>query len=256
MKLSRKFGLLSLVLCVLFLAGSALASGFPSPERAPINPEFLKHQENQSVNDGMRRFTGEINRQGGYVPSPLDMSHLRNADYSAFLERAKGMRGDVFPTAYDLRTLNRVTSVKDQGLYGVCWAFAALGSVESQYLVQGGGAKDLSEMHLGWFAFKDTVSFKSNTPDPLQNGGNNFMSTALEMTRQGFGITLCLPYMPEVIDWVSANGLQMRPLAQPVKMRRFFIYQRSSRGLSPASIAFKQFLQAYFASHFDDLQSV
>lgn len=82
----------------------------------------------------------------------------------------------------------------------------------------------------------------------------NFMSTALEMTRQGFGITLCLPYMPEVIDWVSANGLQMRPLAQPVKMRRFFIYQRSSRALSLASIAFKQFLQTYFASHFDDLQ--
>lgn len=84
----------------------------------------------------------------------------------------------------------------------------------------------------------------------------NFMSTALEMTRQGFGITLCLPYMPEVIDWVSANGLQMRPLAQPIKMRRFFIYQRSSRALSPASIAFKQFLQTYFASHFDDLQRV
>ena len=84
----------------------------------------------------------------------------------------------------------------------------------------------------------------------------NFMSTALEMTRQGFGITLCLPYMPEVIHWVSANGLQMRPLAQPVKMRRFFIYQRSSRALSPASIAFKRFLQTYFASHFDDLQRV
>lgn len=83
----------------------------------------------------------------------------------------------------------------------------------------------------------------------------NFMSTALEMTRQGFGITLCLPYMPEVIDWVSANGLQMRTLSHPVKMRRFFIYQRSSRGLSPASIIFKQFLQTYFDSHFNDLQS-
>ncbi|WP_299185008.1 LysR family transcriptional regulator [uncultured Psychrobacter sp.] len=83
----------------------------------------------------------------------------------------------------------------------------------------------------------------------------NFMSTALEMTRQGFGITLCLPYMPEVIDWVSANGLQMCPLAQPVKMRRFFIYQRSSRALSPASIAFKQFLQTYFNSHFNDYKS-
>ncbi|WP_438950683.1 LysR family transcriptional regulator [Psychrobacter submarinus] len=82
----------------------------------------------------------------------------------------------------------------------------------------------------------------------------NFMSTALEMTRQGFGITLCLPYMPEVIDWVSANNLQMRPLTQPKKMRQFFIYQRSSRALSPATIAFKEFLQHYFADYFDDLQ--
>ena len=82
----------------------------------------------------------------------------------------------------------------------------------------------------------------------------NFMSTALEMTRQGFGITLCLPYMPEVIDWVSANGLQMRPLSQPIKSRRFFIYQRASRALSPASIAFKQFLQQYFANHYLDDQ--
>ncbi|MGP9543845.1 LysR substrate-binding domain-containing protein [Psychrobacter sp. AOP7-B1-25] len=81
----------------------------------------------------------------------------------------------------------------------------------------------------------------------------NFMSTALEMTRQGFGITLCLPYMPEVIDWVSANGLLMRPLTQPVKMRQFFIYQRASRALSPATIAFKQFLQTYFATHYNDL---
>ena len=84
----------------------------------------------------------------------------------------------------------------------------------------------------------------------------NFMSTALEMSRQGFGITLCLPYMPEVIDWVSANGLQMRPLSQPIKTRRFFIYQRSSRAMSPATIAFKQFLQTYFSNHFNDLHSI
>ena len=110
----------------------------------------------------------------------------------------------------------------------------------------------------GPFIEQVTAELDENIANHIQQARYkvNFMSTALEMTRQGFGITLCLPYMPEVIDWVSANGLQMRPLAQPVKMRRFFIYQRSSRVLSPASIAFKQFLQAYFASHFDDLQSV
>ena len=110
----------------------------------------------------------------------------------------------------------------------------------------------------GPFIEQVTAELDENIANHIQQARYkvNFMSTALEMTRQGFGITLCLPYMPEVIDWVSANGLQMRPLAQPVKMRRFFIYKRSSRALSPASIAFKQFLQAYFASHFDDLQSV
>ena len=110
----------------------------------------------------------------------------------------------------------------------------------------------------GPFIEQVTAELDENIANHIQQARYkvNFMSTALEMTRQGFGITLCLPYMPEVIDWVSANGLQMRPLAQPVKMRRFFIYQRSSRALSPASIAFKQFLQSYFASHFDDLQSI
>nr|WP_261862841.1 LysR substrate-binding domain-containing protein [Psychrobacter sp. JCM 18900] len=81
----------------------------------------------------------------------------------------------------------------------------------------------------------------------------NFMSTALEMTRQGFGITLCLPYMPEVIDWVSANGLLMRPLTQPVKMRQFFYLSTCFTGVSPATIAFKQFLQTYFTTHYNDL---
>lgn len=81
----------------------------------------------------------------------------------------------------------------------------------------------------------------------------NFMSTALEMTRQGFGITLCLPYMPEVIDWVNANQLQMRPLTDPIKTRKFFIYQRSSRALSPATVAFKTFLQSHFKSYFKDI---
>lgn len=179
MKLYRKFGFLSLLLCALLFAGSAFAAVFPALEKSPVNPRFLKYTETQSTNSGLRRSAGGINRRAGYIPSPLDMSHLRNADYSAFLNRAKGMRGEVFPATYDLRTSNRVTSVKDQGLYGACWTFAALGSAESQYLTQGGGVKDLSEMHMGWFAFKDTVSFKSKASDPLQNGGNNFMSAAL-----------------------------------------------------------------------------
>ncbi len=36
-----------------------------------------------------------------------------------------------YPAVYDLRTLDRVTSVKDQGSGGTCWAFATYSSLES-----------------------------------------------------------------------------------------------------------------------------
>jgi len=39
--------------------------------------------------------------------------------------------GDNLPNIYDLRTDGRVTEVRDQGKFGTCWAFAALGSLET-----------------------------------------------------------------------------------------------------------------------------
>lgn len=40
----------------------------------------------------------------------------------------------IIPTRYDLREKQRVTPVRDQEIYGTCWAFAALGAVESALL--------------------------------------------------------------------------------------------------------------------------
>lgn len=67
----------------------------------------------------------------------------------------------------------------------------------------------------------------------------NFLSTALGMTRQGLGVTLCLLYAAE---WVHQNGLVMRPLHRPVVERKFLLYTHKSRSLSPAAAAFRQFV--------------
>lgn len=67
----------------------------------------------------------------------------------------------------------------------------------------------------------------------------NFLSTALGMTRQGLGVTLCLLYAAE---WVHQNGLVMRPLHRPVVGRKFLLYTHKNRSPSPAATAFRQFV--------------
>lgn len=67
----------------------------------------------------------------------------------------------------------------------------------------------------------------------------NFLSTALGMTRMGLGVTLCLLYAAE---WVHQNGLVMRPLYKPVVERKFLLYTHKDRSLSPAALAFREFV--------------
>jgi C1A family cysteine protease len=52
------------------------------------------------------------------------------------------------PTAFDWRTYSAVTSVKNQGSCGCCWAFAAVGAVESQYALWNGGLLNLAEQEV------------------------------------------------------------------------------------------------------------
>lgn len=59
---------------------------------------------------------------------------------------------DKFPSHFDLRDYNLVTSVKNQGTYGTCWAHATCASLESNALMMGLGEYDLSEYQIGYFS--------------------------------------------------------------------------------------------------------
>lgn len=69
-----------------------------------------------------------------------------------------------------------------------------------------------------------------------------FMTTALAMAAAGLGITVCMPYAAPL---VSLYGLVMRPLEEPVLTRRFFLYTRPGRSLSPAAESFIDFLDEF-----------
>ena len=103
----------------------------------------------------------------GHRPAPRDLSYLRGVQA---IPQSRVFKA--YPASYDLRTLGRVTPVKDQGSYGTCWTFASLGSLESGLLNADPTVWDFSEDNLVWFAGFSLGS------DPYDDGGNSFMALA------------------------------------------------------------------------------
>lgn len=95
------------------------------------------------------------------------------------------------PSVYDLRSLNLVTPVKDQGSCGSCWAFATIASIESNWLKQGAGIHILSE---------DNIIDCHLFDEAPCSGGSFYMANAL-LSRHGGPLYLADdPYSPSISD--------------------------------------------------------
>ena len=169
------------LLTMLLLSGVSALPGSHSRDlyiqEAPVNPAFQAMKGNLTAEPEWG-ITGEI-RVLGYIPPPLDRSHLKGVKIPRYTARAtltaedRSLTGGSesnsgpYPSTYDLRTLERVTPVKNQGSCGSCWAFASYGSLESA--LRPAELWDLSENNL-----KNTHGFDLA---PC-SGGNADMSAA------------------------------------------------------------------------------
>lgn len=81
-----------------------------------------------------------IRKEDAYYVSLNDLANYLDYSYSWNMEENLASAVDtsenaaIIPTSYDLREKQRVAAVRNQGSYGTCWAFAALGALESSLL--------------------------------------------------------------------------------------------------------------------------
>ena len=106
---------------------------------------FASLLEENSRNENT--FTVGINKFADWTPA----EYKRILSYKSTRGGAKIFAENMnvsIPTSIDWRTEGAVNPVKDQGQCGSCWAFSAVGALESRYKISAGTLYSLSEQQL------------------------------------------------------------------------------------------------------------
>lgn len=108
-----------------------------------------------------------------------------------------------YPSSLDLRDQGLVTSIKNQEIYGTCWAFSAMSCIETCLINQGyaDNTLDLSELHLAYFLNETSADPEGgldgdfiDNGDYKMSGANTPYSTFALSTWKGIAMDSEFPY--------------------------------------------------------------
>ncbi len=147
---------------------------------APVNKEFLEYLQNPDDYSGV-------------LPSSLDLDYLSELYTDSNLVDEKNL-----PQSYDMRDYGLAPSVRDQGVYGTCWAMATTSSMASGVMDQF-PTVSFSPVHLNWFSYNGDIESemleKYLTDDSIFNyGGNASIATPTLAAWKGPVLSEKLPY--------------------------------------------------------------
>ena len=160
---------LALMTCFFTLPGKSAAQSpgnNPLVQAAPVNPAFQKYMDEKALNASQkiasRPNVSDDGHALGHIPSPIKLPPT---------VASQKIIPMTLPVSFDLRTSNPVgvTPVKNQHGCGSCWAFAAMGSLESYMKYKRATTASFSEEDLNEYHGFDWA---------VCMGGNWFLSSA------------------------------------------------------------------------------
>lgn len=171
MKKIKTLHTLSLTLAV------GLAVSYIGNSNAAVNAASASNTQELSVltrvvdsnNDGLIRYTYKDENGNNY---DLDTSSASKKTYKKAVN---------LPSSYNLNDYSLSTPIKDQGVTGACWAFAAIKALESNSIKDGIATldnADYSENHLAWYTYHGTTNMTNTVyGDKITfSGGSNAFS--------------------------------------------------------------------------------
>jgi C1A family cysteine protease len=160
--LLRFLFLITILVLWYFLAVPLVMAGTAQPQWAPLSEDFIAWQGAQRQQQALGLDEAPWRAPMGFVPDPVapPKSSVRAAAVTP-----------AYAASFDLRSVGKVSSVKDQNPWGACWTFAAFASAESCLLP--GESNDFSEDNMVLNSGFD------NAPEgAYDHGGNSSKATA------------------------------------------------------------------------------
>lgn len=162
-----------------------------------------------SVNEKKTELNSPVTAIGDQIYFPVEtLQKVLNGQYTWNMnlnsaEIIQTSESKKLPEQYDYRILERAPSIKDQGKYGTCWAFASLTALESALLPE--REYDFSEDHM---------SRQNSFAVEINDGGEYTMAIAYLASWQGPVLEEEDPYG----DGISPDGLEAACHVQEVQV--------------------------------------